>query len=79
MDHELHAIYENGMLRLLEPLDLPEATKVIVTLREASGNPKLCVLSDPLLGLMADEAELLDEVVEAAMVARETHPLRAPE
>jgi predicted DNA-binding antitoxin AbrB/MazE fold protein len=79
MDHELHAIYENGMLRPLEPLDLPEAPKVIVTLREASGNQKQCLPSDPLLGLMADEPELLDEVVEAAMVARETHPLRAAE
>ncbi len=33
---------------------------------------------DPLLGLFADEPELMDEVVEAAMRDRETRPLRAP-
>jgi len=32
---------------------------------------------DPLLGLMADEPGLLDEVVDSALAARE-HPLRIP-
>jgi len=32
---------------------------------------------DPLLGMFAGEPELLDQVVEAAMQAREEHPLRA--
>ena len=31
-----------------------------------------------LLGLFADEPDLMDEVVEAAMKARETRPLRLP-
>ena len=31
---------------------------------------------DPLLGLMADEPELVDEVVDGAYAAREQHPLR---
>lgn len=75
MSQELHAIYEHGILRPLTPLDLPEATTVIVTLREAS-TAKTEPKPDPLLGLMADEPELLDEVVEAAMMARESHPLR---
>jgi predicted DNA-binding antitoxin AbrB/MazE fold protein len=79
MVYELHAIYENGMLRPLTPLNLPEATEVVVTLREASNNKIQDLPSDPLLGLMSDEPNLLDQVVEAAMVARETHPLRAPE
>ena len=29
-----------------------------------------------LLGMFADEPELMDEVVESAMIAREQHPLR---
>jgi hypothetical protein len=34
--------------------------------------------SDPLLGLMSDEPELLDAVVESAMAARERDLLRLP-
>jgi predicted DNA-binding antitoxin AbrB/MazE fold protein len=34
MIQELHAIYEHGVLRPLTPLNLPESTEVIVTLRE---------------------------------------------
>jgi predicted DNA-binding antitoxin AbrB/MazE fold protein len=79
MVYEFHAIYEGGMLKPLTPLNLPEATEVIVTLREASGNKVQELPADPLLGLMADEPELLDGIVAAAMVARETHPLRAVE
>ena len=33
---------------------------------------------DPWLGMLADEPELADFVVEAAMAARETQPLRQP-
>lgn len=33
---------------------------------------------DPWLGMLADEPELADTVVEAAMAARETQPLRQP-
>lgn len=33
---------------------------------------------DPLWGLFADDAELIDQVVEGAMQAREERPLRAP-
>jgi hypothetical protein len=32
---------------------------------------------DPLLGMFAQEAALIDQVVEQAMTARETDPLRA--
>jgi len=32
--------------------------------------------TDPLLGLMADESELVDQVVKEAHTARELHPLR---
>jgi hypothetical protein len=34
------------------------------------------VAHDPLLGLFADEPDLLDQVVDQAMQARETQPLR---
>ena len=34
--------------------------------------------SGRLLGLFRDEPELLDQIVEEAMIARQTHPLRLP-
>jgi hypothetical protein len=34
--------------------------------------------SDPLVGMFAREPELIDDVLAAAMTAREIHPLRAP-
>ena len=33
---------------------------------------------DPLLGLMAEESKLIDDVIQAAYSARERHPLRQP-
>ena len=33
---------------------------------------------DPLLGMFADEADLVDQVVDSALKAREEHPLRQP-
>jgi hypothetical protein len=32
---------------------------------------------DPILGMFAQEPELIDQVLESAMTARETHPLRS--
>lgn len=32
--------------------------------------------NDPFLGMFAHEAELIDQVIESAMRAREEHPLR---
>lgn len=31
---------------------------------------------DPILGMFAQEPELIDQIVEATMTAREVHPLR---
>ena len=36
-------------------------------------------LSNPILGLFADEPELIDEIMEGVYVARETHPFRTGE
>ena len=30
--------------------------------------------ADPLLGMFADEPEMIDQVIESVMAARETHP-----
>lgn len=38
--------------------------------------PQPGITKDPLLGLMADEPELVNEVVDDAYAAREQHPLR---
>jgi predicted DNA-binding antitoxin AbrB/MazE fold protein len=75
MSQEFQAIYEHGVLRPLTPLDLPESAKVVVTLREASAATRQT--TDPLIGLMSDDPELVDQVVESVMTARESHPLRA--
>lgn len=34
--------------------------------------------TDPFLGMFAQESELIDEMMESAMKARENHPLRQP-
>ena len=77
MSQEFHAIYEHGVLRPLTPLNLPESAEVTGVLHEKNGAKELPTAADPLLGLMADEPELLDEVVEDALAARESHPFRA--
>lgn len=40
MIHEFHAIYENGVLRPLTPLNLPELSEVAVTLQEEEGDSR---------------------------------------
>jgi len=76
MSQEFNAIYEHGILRPLAPLNLPESTEVILTIRNKTGNTEELIPGDPLLGLMANEPELVDEVIAGAMSARESYPLR---
>ncbi len=75
---EFHAIYENGVLRPLSPLGLPEATEVVATVRLPAKHIAQAN-DDPILGLMADDADLLDEIVEEAMQSRETQTFRTSE
>jgi hypothetical protein len=49
-------------------LNAPSTSHLLVV---ADGSP------DPLLGMFAQEAALIDQVVDQAMTARETDPLRA--
>jgi predicted DNA-binding antitoxin AbrB/MazE fold protein len=76
MSQEFHAIYENGVLRPLTPLNLPESAEVTGIVQQKNG-PVEGSAKDPLLGLMSDEPDLVDAIVEEAMLARESHPLRA--
>lgn len=74
MSQEFLAIYEHGVLRPLTPLSLPDAAQVVVSVHGASDSHQTQPPpNDPLLGIMSDEPELLDAVVEAAMVDRESH------
>jgi len=74
MSQEFLAIYEHGVLRPLAPLNLPDAAQVVVSVHGAkASNQSQSAPNDPLLGIMSDEPELLDAVVEAAMVDRESH------
>jgi predicted DNA-binding antitoxin AbrB/MazE fold protein len=75
MSQEFHAIYEHGILRPLTPLNLPESAEVTGVVQQKLGLVQLTA-DDPLIGLMADEPELVDAIVEEAMIARESHPLR---
>ncbi len=76
MSQEFHAIYEHGILRPLSPLNLPESAEVTGIVQQKSGLAD-GASDDPLMGLMADEPELVDMIVEEAMLARESHPFRA--
>jgi predicted DNA-binding antitoxin AbrB/MazE fold protein len=76
MSEEFSAIYEHGVLRPLTPLNLPESAEVTGFVQQKSGVDE-STTANPLLGLMADEPELVDAIVEEAMLARESHPLRA--
>jgi predicted DNA-binding antitoxin AbrB/MazE fold protein len=66
MSKSLQAIYENGVLRLLEPLGLREQHLVTVTLTAASAG----VAEDSLLDeeFLADCDTLADEAVSLATV-----------
>jgi predicted DNA-binding antitoxin AbrB/MazE fold protein len=75
MNQEFHAIYEHGVLRPLVPLDLPDSTEVIVSVQPTNGAVEGSP-DNPLIGFMANEAELMDAIVEEAMAARESQPFR---
>lgn len=53
------------------PLDMPAGTRVEVFVR-----PLTTPTSHGVIGLFAEDAELLDTIVEEAMQARETRPWR---
>jgi len=55
----------------------PEDKGRLVTLLEQSQPDQNSASNDPLLGMMSEEASLIDQVVADAFAARETHPLRA--
>jgi hypothetical protein len=54
----------------------PEEKVRLLTLVNSSLSGEITPTKDPLLGLMADEQELVDDLVQAAYAAREHHPLR---
>ena len=54
----------------------PDEKVRLVALVNSSLSGETTPTKDPLLGLMADEPELVDDVVQAAYAARENHALR---
>jgi len=52
---------------------LEDLIKEIIQQTEVSGTS-----DDPFLGMFADEPELVDQIIESTMTAREAHPLRQP-
>jgi len=54
-----------------------ELKPILTRFRELVGRKdQVNQLPDPLLGMFADEPDLMDEIVDSAMRARESHPLR---
>ena len=64
-------VVRDEQIELDEPLDLPPGTRVEVFVRPIT-EPR----GHSLIGLFADEPELLDAIIEEVMLARETRPLR---
>ena len=63
------------------PEEAIQAVQSVVSLlrRQPAGKrPAVEKPSDELLGLFRDDPELLDQIVQEAMSARETQPLRLP-
>jgi predicted DNA-binding antitoxin AbrB/MazE fold protein len=74
MSEQFDAIYEHGILRPLTPLNLPEAAEVTVIVQAKTPQPNGSS-ADPLLGLMADEPEVMGEIIEEAMITRQREAL----
>jgi len=82
----IKGIYQNEQLFLPEKVPFSQPVTVIVTfLDDEIVTPKnranyksisSTVVNDKLLGLFVYEAELIDEITESAMQARENEPLR---
>jgi hypothetical protein len=63
------------------PAEAVQAVETVVSLLRSRPRPNRrtrAPLPSQLLGLFRDEAELLDNIVEKAMIARETQTLRLP-
>ena len=56
----------------------PDEKARLLALVNSSLSVEATSTKDPLFGLMADEPELVDDVVQATYAAREHHPLRLP-
>jgi hypothetical protein len=63
---------QENRIELEEPINLPSGTRVRVLIL-----PMDAPNSRRLIGLFRDEAELLDNLLEAVMTDRETRPLRS--
>ncbi len=68
MSQEFHAIYENGVLRPLTPLNLPELAQVAGTIEEANGS------APPVASADADELRRQQNALNAMFAAVDTLP-----
>ena len=65
----IHGLSDEEKLRLRLLLD----QEIAQSPPEGGATPR-----SSLIGLLADEPELADQILESAMIARETRPLRTP-
>ena len=57
MERHIEAIYENGVLRPLEPLDLVEQQRVRITVSDNGGDPLADLLDTEFMAWCAQEAQ----------------------
>ena len=86
MEATVTAIYENGVLRLLEPLDVPEQTQVRVTVQSQTRFEELSITEQraTLRGilrqakLLVEEQSTGDELVPLSETEREALAMQLP-
>jgi hypothetical protein len=65
---DIHLEYQFDSLKMMAPL--------LEWLKNSKQTKQQIENKDKLLGLFADDAELIDQITESAMQARENHPLK---
>ena len=78
IENSIQAAVQSGYFASMDEAMTEAATLLLEQLRQrqAQVKPSAELSPDPLLGLMQDHAELMDEIVEDAMRHREQQPWR---
>jgi hypothetical protein len=74
---EIQAVFEDGKLLPLQPLQLNDHEQVDVMVMRKTSDAEGAASDDPLAGLLADDPDLADAIIESAMDARENRQWRA--
>ena len=70
MLEQVEAVYENGMLRLLGPVNLQEAEKVLLSISKSAENPSAEMLDQKFIEYARSEVAKIDAVPSIEEVRR---------